>query len=429
MDDSRTAVRARWPAAAKKPGDHLRAWRAAAADAARLALHGLLQQRLRRESVSRQSRLRRAVGELPARHRLRPRLPPSRPRGPAGRVRVSGRAGRGEVSCSATARRGSRQRIGIWGGSYGGYLTALALARNSDIFKAGVDLHGVHDWSTLPRTAFGKQPQRYEKGDLKQALNVAWRLVTRCRDGRLEIARAADPGRRRPQRALPARPSISPGGSRTGSCRSRSSCFPTRSTASSPGILAHGGQSDRGLPRSQAARPVKIDPSMDTETDIPGGVVHDLPGDLKAALKLRPQALATWEDITPLARNEWICWIVFVKKPETRRKRIDWGCSSLTEGKRRPVLLARMPPSRKGARRETLTVCFRSRKRTFTREDPRGRKARSSGEERTTFVDRGSLVRIDLAPLHSIIQLPAVELAEAWPASAPSAVLPYEARR
>ena len=37
-------------------------------------------------------------------------------------------------------------RLGLWGGSYGGYLTALGLARNSDIFKAGVDLHGVHDW-------------------------------------------------------------------------------------------------------------------------------------------------------------------------------------------------------------------------------------------------------------------------------------------
>lgn len=39
------------------------------------------------------------------------------------------------------------QRIGMWGGSYGGYLTALALARNSDLFACGVDLHGVHDWS------------------------------------------------------------------------------------------------------------------------------------------------------------------------------------------------------------------------------------------------------------------------------------------
>jgi dipeptidyl aminopeptidase/acylaminoacyl peptidase len=37
-------------------------------------------------------------------------------------------------------------RIGVWGGSYGGYLTALALARNSDMFAAGVDFHGVHDW-------------------------------------------------------------------------------------------------------------------------------------------------------------------------------------------------------------------------------------------------------------------------------------------
>ena len=37
-------------------------------------------------------------------------------------------------------------RIGLWGGSYGGYMTALGLARNSDLFKAGVDLHGVHDW-------------------------------------------------------------------------------------------------------------------------------------------------------------------------------------------------------------------------------------------------------------------------------------------
>jgi dipeptidyl aminopeptidase/acylaminoacyl peptidase len=42
-------------------------------------------------------------------------------------------------------------RIGLWGGSYGGYLTALGLARNSDIFKAGVDLHGVHDWNEQSR--------------------------------------------------------------------------------------------------------------------------------------------------------------------------------------------------------------------------------------------------------------------------------------
>jgi dipeptidyl aminopeptidase/acylaminoacyl peptidase len=39
------------------------------------------------------------------------------------------------------------KRLGVWGGSYGGYLTALALSRASDLFVAGVDFHGVHDWS------------------------------------------------------------------------------------------------------------------------------------------------------------------------------------------------------------------------------------------------------------------------------------------
>jgi dipeptidyl aminopeptidase/acylaminoacyl peptidase len=48
-------------------------------------------------------------------------------------------------------------RIGLWGGSYGGYLTALGLARNSDIFKAGVDLHGVHDWNESARW-YGRRP-------------------------------------------------------------------------------------------------------------------------------------------------------------------------------------------------------------------------------------------------------------------------------
>src|SRR5437763_9469780 len=46
-------------------------------------------------------------------------------------------------------------RIGLWGGSYGGLLTALGLARNSDIFKAGVDFHGVHDWSAFLARWYG----------------------------------------------------------------------------------------------------------------------------------------------------------------------------------------------------------------------------------------------------------------------------------
>ncbi|HEY2896279.1 MAG TPA: prolyl oligopeptidase family serine peptidase [Gemmatimonadaceae bacterium] len=65
-------------------------------------------------------------------------------------------------------------KIGIWGGSYGGYLTALALARNSDVFKAGVDLHGVHNWIADFGSELTNQQLHYEKGDIKQALDVAW---------------------------------------------------------------------------------------------------------------------------------------------------------------------------------------------------------------------------------------------------------------
>jgi uncharacterized protein YdeI (YjbR/CyaY-like superfamily) len=75
---------------------------------------------------------------------------------------------------------------------------------------------------------------------------------------------------------------------------------------------------------------------MIDEKRISGGVVHDVPNDLGEALGQDAQVLGIWESLTPLARNEWICWIESAKKPETRRKRIDWGRSSLMEGKRRP---------------------------------------------------------------------------------------------
>jgi uncharacterized protein YdeI (YjbR/CyaY-like superfamily) len=69
---------------------------------------------------------------------------------------------------------------------------------------------------------------------------------------------------------------------------------------------------------------------------IAGGAVHDLPDDFRKAIAADSQALATWEDITPLARNEWICWVESAKKVETRQKRIAWGAENLREGKRRP---------------------------------------------------------------------------------------------
>ena len=55
-------------------------------------------------------------------------------------------------------------RIGLWGGSYGGYLTALGLARASDLFACGVDFHGVHDWNLeVPHALHAENPQKLEE--------------------------------------------------------------------------------------------------------------------------------------------------------------------------------------------------------------------------------------------------------------------------
>jgi len=66
------------------------------------------------------------------------------------------------------------KRIGVYGGSYGGYLTAMALAKDSDLFAAGVDIHGVHD-RTTERTRSLVAPDRFERApDADLALKVAW---------------------------------------------------------------------------------------------------------------------------------------------------------------------------------------------------------------------------------------------------------------
>jgi dipeptidyl aminopeptidase/acylaminoacyl peptidase len=64
-----------------------------------------------------------------------------------------------------------RKRIGIWGGSYGGFLAAMALSRDSDIFAAGVDFHGVHDWSTFLRSW---EDNAQNAPDYQQALKLAY---------------------------------------------------------------------------------------------------------------------------------------------------------------------------------------------------------------------------------------------------------------
>ncbi|AHB48632.1 hypothetical protein W911_09905 [Hyphomicrobium nitrativorans NL23] len=81
---------------------------------------------------------------------------------------------------------------------------------------------------------------------------------------------------------------------------------------------------------------IKARPKARQAETLDGGTVHALPPDLEKALRKNKAALATWCDITPLARNEWICWIQSAKKAETRERRIVWGCKNLEAGKRRP---------------------------------------------------------------------------------------------
>jgi uncharacterized protein YdeI (YjbR/CyaY-like superfamily) len=88
--------------------------------------------------------------------------------------------------------------------------------------------------------------------------------------------------------------------------------------------------------------------SMGKKTISPGAV-HTVPADLRKVLISDSAARAKWEDITPLARNEWICWVVSAKKSETRRQHIERVRTELKEGMRR-LLLAWLPSPLKSDR-------------------------------------------------------------------------------
>jgi hypothetical protein len=73
-----------------------------------------------------------------------------------------------------------------------------------------------------------------------------------------------------------------------------------------------------------------------TTEEIAGGTVHKMPTDLRKALTAAPRALTAWQSLTPLSRNEWICWAVSVKQEATRKNHIKRTVTELQEGKRRP---------------------------------------------------------------------------------------------
>ena len=74
--------------------------------------------------------------------------------------------------------------------------------------------------------------------------------------------------------------------------------------------------------------------------EFPHGVVHDAAPDLQAALRSTPELLALWTGLTPLGRNEFICWVEDAKQPRTRQRRIERTVEELVEGKKRPCCWA-----------------------------------------------------------------------------------------
>lgn len=87
------------------------------------------------------------------------------------------------------------------------------------------------------------------------------------------------------------------------------------------------------------------------KNEISTGVVHEVPADLRKVLTSNPELLEKWNSLTPLTRNEWICWVTIVKKPETREAHIDRLQEDLLNGKRRPCCWPGCPHRRPSAKK------------------------------------------------------------------------------
>ena len=87
------------------------------------------------------------------------------------------------------------------------------------------------------------------------------------------------------------------------------------------------------------------------KVDSTKGAVHDVPEDLQKVLSSNSDLLAKWDGLTPLARNEWICWVTIVKKAETRMDHIRRLSEELLEGKRRPCCWPGCPHRRESAKK------------------------------------------------------------------------------
>ena len=85
--------------------------------------------------------------------------------------------------------------------------------------------------------------------------------------------------------------------------------------------------------------------------EISAGVVHTVPTDLQTVLISDSTLLVKWNGLTPIARDEWICWVTYVKKEETRAQHIERVCADLINGKRRPCCWPGCPHRNKNAKK------------------------------------------------------------------------------
>ena len=88
-----------------------------------------------------------------------------------------------------------------------------------------------------------------------------------------------------------------------------------------------------------------------TNITIEEGVVHNVPDDLKKVLLSLPELLEKWNKLTPLSRNEWICWTTIVKQEETRKEHIERLREEIIEGKKRPCCWPGCPHRRPNAQK------------------------------------------------------------------------------
>ncbi|MGC8485948.1 MAG: YdeI/OmpD-associated family protein [Candidatus Baltobacteraceae bacterium] len=90
---------------------------------------------------------------------------------------------------------------------------------------------------------------------------------------------------------------------------------------------------------------------MQETREILSGVLHEVPADIAEALISESGALSLWNALTPIQRNEWICWTTIVKKPQTRVAHIDRLIADLREGKRQPCCWPGCPHRRPNAKK------------------------------------------------------------------------------